>query len=170
MQNSKQLSTLKLLLVTVVFVFPLVAGSLLYHFRDSIHFKTLNHGVLINPPITVNDLWKSDNKWQIVYAPKNCCDASCEKTMFLLHQLHLILGNDNRRTSLVLLVDKACPKADPHDFQEVALAASQFSTIKQDKIYLVDPQSHLFMSYESNTDLMNVYNDLKRVLEVSQIG
>lgn len=170
MQNSKSMSRVKLLLVMIIFIFPLAAGSLLYHFRDSIHFKTLNHGSLINPPISVSTLWKSDKKWQIVYAPKNCCDATCEKTMFLLHQMHLILGNDNPRTSLVLLVDKMCPKADPHDFQEVALTGSAFTTIPQDKIYLVDPQSHLFMSYDSHTDLMNVYNDLKRVLEVSQIG
>ena len=42
--------------------------------------------------------------------------------------------------------------------------------VMQHKIYLVDPLGNLFMYYADTTDPMNVLKDLKRVLEVSQIG
>ena len=38
------------------------------------------------------------------------------------------------------------------------------------KIYLIDPIGNLFMYYPDDTNPMNVLKDLKRVLEVSQIG
>lgn len=165
MQNTK--AQFKLFFVLIIFIFPLIIGSLLYHYREHFHFKTSNHGTLMNPAVNLTS-WQSEGKWQIVFSPQNCCDANCERTMFLLHQLRLILGNDSRRAGLVLALEKTCPQADLHDFKKVEL--NQFSAMQKNKIYLVDPQNNLFMFYPGNVDLMNVYNDLKHVLQVSQIG
>lgn len=164
------MSRIKLFLVMIVFVFPMAMGSLLYHYREFFHFHKLNHGVLLNPVVSVNDLWKSDSKWEIVYVPQSCPTDQDEKTMFLMHQMRLILGNDSRRASLVLVTDAACKNVAAHDFNWVKLSATKINKIGKNKIILVDPKSFWFMSYPSNTDLMNVYNDLKRVFEVSQIG
>lgn len=161
---------LKMLLVMLIFIFPVLAGTLLYHFREDFHFKKSNHGTLITPVVDVGSLWKTDGKWQIVYVPQTCPTAADQKTMFLLHQLRIILGNDSRRASLVLIVDKSCQKVEAHDFQKITFSEKQFAIIPKNKIYLVDPKSNLFMSYPNGSDLMNVYHDLKRVLEVSQIG
>ncbi len=173
MQPTRPIQRIKLFFITGIFIFPVVVGWLLYHFNSELHFKTLNHGNLLNPPVSVSTLWKSDGKWQIVYVPKNCDINATEQKMFLLHQLRIALNSDSNRISLVVVKDAHCANLAVHDFRAVTLTQADFTkweVLQKNKIYLVDPKSNLFMSYPSDSDAMNIFNDLKRVLEVSQIG
>src|SRR5688572_6040291 len=150
----QQTQRYKLFLLLAIAVFPAVTGWLLYHFRDHIQFKTLNRGTLVSPAIHVNTLEanKEGKKlWNIVYAPKGCCDSQCDKTMFTLHQLRKVLGKDGQRVALTLITNTMCGKVDTHDFKKVMFNNKQYVYLQQaiapenitftadNKIYLIDP-------------------------------
>lgn len=184
MQNTKKIYT-KLFLLAMVFVLPLLVSRFLFTYHEHFQFKTVNYGALVNPPINVNEVWKTDatkKQWQIVYAPTTC-DEQCDKLMFNLHQLRLALGKDHGRLNLALAVSQINQPKDFHDFQKFIMTDSQYTQLQnsfsqagaknfatQDKIYLVDPLGNLFMYYPTSVNPMNILKDLKKVLEVSQIG
>lgn len=175
----------KLMLIVMISLFPIVMGWFLYHYRDHFQLKTLNLGTLISPALQMNEFSAQDEKtklWKIVYAPTACCDEQCQKTMFTLHQLRLVLGKDSRRVGLSIIENKICQKDNTHDFQRIDFTQQQYTQWEKslatqaknfqvnNKIYLVDPLGNMFMYYPGNVDAMHILNDLKRVLEVSQIG
>jgi cytochrome oxidase Cu insertion factor (SCO1/SenC/PrrC family) len=103
--------------------------------------------------------------------------------MFTLHQLRIALGKDRNRVNLALIVDQQCQIKDIHDFSKYVLTEQQYTLLQSnlsqagdknfvanDKIYLIDPLGNLFMYYTNTTNPMNILKDLKKVLEVSQIG
>jgi hypothetical protein len=173
----------KLILLLIISLLPAIGGWFLYHYQEHFRFKTLNRGILLNPAVPMEEF--ADNKqklWKIVYAPSSCCDSQCQKTMFTLHQLRKVLGKDSKRVTLTLVTDAACQKTDLHDFNHIEFNQNKYAklqtildqqhqkTTANNKIYLIDPIGNLFMYYASTIDAMNILKDLKRVLEVSQIG
>lgn len=163
----------QLSLLLLISVLPILLGTGLFYGRNYFHFKTINHGTLVNPPIALN--LKNDithfNQWQIVYVPQHCCDKRCDETMFTLHQLRKAFGKDYNRINLVLGASTTCTINSLHDFEMLKIKQASLKKILFDnQIYLVDPQGYLFMAYTADTNPLNILKDLKRVLEVSQIG
>lgn len=165
MQNTHKRPLTKFYLVLLIFIVPMMMSWCMYYFRDQLQFKTMNHGALVNPPINAQHLIDAkQNKWWIVYVSEQTCDAQCEKIAYQLNQLRKTFGKNSERINVERLTGKRVQlnaefeKHGEKDFSEI------------NKIYLVDPQGNLFMYYPSDTNLMNVLKDLKRVLEVSQIG
>jgi cytochrome oxidase Cu insertion factor (SCO1/SenC/PrrC family) len=123
----------------------------------------------VNPPLDVGYLFsqkESEPHWRVVYLYGNGCDAQCEDIMNVMRQMQKALGKNATRVQLVFLggpVSSAQVKKLQDNFPNKNFIASQ-------KIYLVDPLNNLFMYYPSTTNMMNVLKDLKKVLEVSQIG
>lgn len=179
MTNKKSFT---LLMLMAVFVVPVLISWLLFYYHDLFQFKTTNRGTLITPAIFVAgfQLGSDSKKWQIVYAPQDCSGSHFEKVTFTLHQLRQALGKDYKRVVLTLLVGKNCQIEDAHDFRLLQLDAQQLLVWQEKfqqpgfdvwgKIYLVDPMNNLFMYYPSDVDAMSILKDMKKVLEVSQIG
>lgn len=162
MKNKSQKTTLHFYLLFIIFIFPVIAGSFLYFFHDQFHFKTTNHGILVTPPISIQP---TEKKWQIIYV-FNSSDKEHQNIDHALHQLQIALGKDHDRIKITTLNEKAL---------ELQTFKIHFQTrdknfMIENKIYLVDPLGNLFMYYKSSTNLMGVLKDIKKVLEVSQIG
>jgi hypothetical protein len=92
-----------------------------------------------------------------------------------LHQVRMALGKDADRVSLSLLTEKECPSPSVHDFRRLvgntgAIRAGVLDHYVENKIYLADPQGNVFIYYAESSEPMRILKDLKRVLEVSQIG
>src|SRR5579863_7820794 len=145
-----------------IFALPVMASWFLFHYHEHFQMKTLNRGTLLNSPIDVNYLALENNpkKWRVLYI----CDSACEEIHDQLTQVKKALGKDSDRVSILLMNNK---------LEKLKNAFAQQG--KQDfainhKIYLIDPLGNLFMYYPDDTDPMNILKDLKRVLEVSQIG
>lgn len=184
MQTNFKIKNFKLLSLLMIFAIPIVVSWVLYYYRDFFHFKTTNLGTLVRPAVHVNDLAEPEgahNSWQIVYAPLSC-NGEAEKTMFTLHQLRTALGKNQERVSLTLVTIADC-QLETHDFRKLIFTKKQLTQLKNaliksqpdnftvgDKIYLIDPIGNLFMYYSSETNPMNILKDIKKVLEVSQIG
>lgn len=169
MQNSnKKINTLLFLLV-MTFVLPMIASWLLYHYHDHFQFKKMNHGLLVSPSINVTYLKKDNAKvWQVIHVDGGNCDDQCQKINYQLVQVNKALGKDHDRVQVI--------KISGND-QQIAKLQSAFAANEKNskflvtsKIYLVDPLGNLFMYYPDTINPMNILKDLKRVLEVSQIG
>ncbi len=175
----------KLILLIVIFAIPVMASWLLYHYHDKVTLKTLNHGIFIQPPIASQDLDQPNltHLWQIVYYPKNVLDNTTEHNLFLLHQLRIALNKESHRVELILWTTSIDTPATLYDFQPMLFTAEQNKRLHtlfkqrtkplmdtQNKIYLIDPIGNLFMYYPDTVNPMDIMKDLKRLLEVSQIG
>lgn len=178
MQNSNKTFNSKMYMVMLIFMFPMLLSWALYYFHDYFHFKTLNHGTLVNPPISVPYLYaslpgKDDKVWRVVFVDEGFCDAACEKMHYQLKQVQKALGKDHSRVRIVLMGGKEeCLKQLQTQFAQRPhsdIASSNVTTIAN-KIYLIDPLGNLFMYYSSTANPMHILKDLKKVLGVSQIG
>lgn len=162
----------KLAILVLMFVIPVVASWCLYHYHNYFRLKTLNHGTLVNPAIDAAFLYadtskKTEKKWRVIYVSDTSCDAQCEKIQFELQQVQKAMGKNSDRvnTQRITLNDLLSKK-----LTTVFGKAGTPDFITSRKIYLIDPLGNLFMYYPETTNPMNVLNDMKRVLEVSQIG
>jgi hypothetical protein len=162
MQNNKPTNRTPLILLLLVFIIPFILSGFLYYYHRHFQFKTTNHGTLINPPISMQT---TEKKWQIIYISAGVCDKHCTVIQHGLNQVRLALGKNSHRVD-VILAEPAVQSAFITAFNRIG----QSHFIIKNKIYLIDPTGHLFMYYPSDTDLMHILQDLKRVLEVSQIG
>lgn len=148
----------KLYFLLLIFIMPVLMSSLLFYFHDRFHFKTLNRGHLVNPPIPVSYLYPTDKKiWLIIQVD------SSEKLNYQLNQLRKALGQDQKRVAVIRINEEA------NEFTQLKLSFGNHFEVKN-KIYLVDPLGNLFMYYQSSTNPMDILKDLKKVLKVSQIG
>jgi len=151
-------------ILSIITILPVIISSILYFNHASFHLKTLNKGTLVKPLVDVNDLdiGKQHKKlWRIVYIANENCDSSCKNLSFQLTQMTKILNKDRNRTIAITMQGPYLPLKNK--FHEV-------NFVETGKIYLIDPLGNLFMYYPDSMDAMNVMKDLKRVLEVSQIG
>ncbi|EKD55222.1 MAG: hypothetical protein ACD_60C00024G0022 [uncultured bacterium] len=154
-----------LFLLILVFALPLVGGAFLYHYHTYFHFKTLNHGVLLETPLNGRYLYseRAPKNWHVIYIVNNCA-SRCTETYHELQQVKKALGKESARVDILLLTN------DDYAAKIRRLSKTLNTSSVQDKIYLADPLGNIFMYYRSSTDPMNILKDLKRVLEVSQIG
>ena len=110
MINSKRIPT-QIYILMLVSLFPIVIGSLLYHFHEYFQFNTTNHGRLVNPVINVKYLYEStalrnEKKWRIIQVSGKICDDNCKKLDYYLHQVQKALGKDRDRVSIMLVNDQ----------------------------------------------------------------
>lgn len=159
------------IIIVFLFTFPLLASVLLFHYHDYFHLKTLNRGTLITSPMDVRYLYTraknaEQKKWRIVYVADENCNHQCEEIHHQLQQVQKALGKDSDRVKTMLINDHSVLQ----QLKTSLIQQKNKNFVVNNKIYLVDPLGNLFMYYPSDVNPMDVLNDLKRVLEVSQIG
>ena len=162
----------KLFLMVLIFVIPLAVASLLYKYHAFFNLKTTSHGILLKTPLQVSYLYSQtehpvQKQWRVIYISEKMCDEKCQYINHQLQQVKKALGKDTDRVS-ELLMNTTDPQVQKlkMDFKQ----QGNQNFVVSHKIYLIDPIGNLFMYYPDDTNPMNVLKDLKRVLEVSQIG
>ena len=123
------------------------------------------------------------SNWKLVYLGDGSCDASCRDTLYVMRQTRLALGTDMTRLARVFLVTANCCARDylgrEHSGITVLDASgaagapllSRFPA--QDRahtLFVVDPLGNLMMRYDVRRDPRGLLVDLRRLLELSQIG
>ena len=105
-----------------------------------------------------------------------------------MRQAHLLLGKDMSRVKRVFLYDGAYGDAAYFAAQQAGLqsasldsqagqrllaqfpASNGVAALQAGRVYIVDPLGNLMMSYQPGSDPRNFYQDLKKLLSLSQIG
>jgi hypothetical protein len=121
-------------------------------------------------------------EWSLVYIGDGSCDASCRKTLYVMRQTRLALGTDQTRLARVFLVTVNCCAKDylAHEHSGMAVLdatgaaagplLSLFPGDREHSVFVVDPLGNLMMRYDVRRAPGGLLVDLKRLLELSQIG
>lgn len=167
-------------LLLSIFCLPVFFSWMVYFCYDYLHLKTNNYGLLLIPPVQIAEFFGNysyePKKWQIVYAPSDCYTNQSQKMLFILHQLRQALGANDKRVNLTLWLQTPCQLDKANEFYKIKLSSQQIKRMQKrfdfamNRIYLIDPLNNMFMQYSAETNPMNIFKDIKKVLEVSQIG
>jgi cytochrome oxidase Cu insertion factor (SCO1/SenC/PrrC family) len=149
-----------------IFIFPLIASWILFHYHTHFHLKTTNHGTLIQTPVDITFLETVPKKWHILYVTDKTCATDCQEINHQLQQVQKALGKNQDRVITLSI----SPKNAGIQKLQILLSQQNPSFVVSHKIYLADPLGNLFMYYPDTTDPMNILKDLQHLLEVSQIG
>jgi cytochrome oxidase Cu insertion factor (SCO1/SenC/PrrC family) len=177
-----------------LFLVPLLLSFWLYY---GLHWRpqgTANHGALIVPARPLPDVTLPDaggapvrhifsGKWSLVYVGDGACDADCRATLFFMRQTRLSLNTDMTRVQRVFLTtadccDRAYLAAEHPGLRvlDASSAAAQpllalFAPAgRAQGLYIVDPLGNLMMRYDARQPPKGLLEDLKRLLQLSQIG
>lgn len=186
---------LQLLLLAGLFGLPLAAAIFL-HVSGWRPAGTSNTGVLINPPrpLPVTQFiapsggatgWDMPaRKWRLVYVAANGCDDHCRAQLVVARQVRLAQGKERDRVARSLLVlTPLAPVAVPaeNDLAVLHVAPADIDALRRafqapagadvaNGLFVVDPLGNVMMYYPPDADPSGMRKDLKRLLQVSQIG
>ena len=185
--------------LAALFFVPLLASAWLYYGTSWRPGGHINHGELIQPPRPLprvelprvklaGELAPSDptlfrSKWTLVYIGDGSCDASCRDTLYVMRQTRLALGTDMERLERVFLVTANCCAKDYLAREHAGITVldaggasgaqllSRFPPGERaHTLFIVDPLGNLMMRYDVRRDPRGLLVDLRRLLELSQIG
>lgn len=118
-KNKKNLVVL--ILLVIVFVGPLLFAWVTLKRAEQSSFKTTNHGMLINPPISISSIEFVDltdnsklsidslkGKWQLIYLGPNRCNEQCHNSLYNLKQIHTALNKQAVRVNKLFITVPDC--------------------------------------------------------------
>lgn len=144
-------------LLMFVFIGPSLLAAALYLYRDHLHFKTLEKGHIISPPIDsqTQPFFNSAylGKWQLIYVSSTECSTTCQASLNTLKQIHAAVG-----------------MKDQSRVEYRSIPASLIPVIQPGNIAIIDPRGWLMMQYSNSADPIGILKDLRRLLRLSHVG
>ena len=123
------------------------------------------------------------SKWTLVYVGDGSCDDSCRNTLYVMRQTRLALGTEMTRVERVFLVTANCCAKDYLAHEHAGIAVLDAAGAAGGRLlsnfpagdtahtlFVVDPLGNLMMRYDVRRDPRGLLVDLRRLLELSQIG
>lgn len=185
--------------LAALFFLPLLASAWLYYGTSWRPGGHVNHGELIQPPrpLPQVDLPRIRlaggpaapgpalfrDKWTLVYVGEGSCDAACQGTLYVMRQTRLALGTEMTRLERVFLVTANCCAKDYLARQHAGITVLDASGAagaqllghfpagdRAHTLFIIDPMGNLMMRYDVRRDPRGLLVDLRRLLELSQIG
>lgn len=178
-----------------LFLLPLAASFWLYYGAGWRPAGTTNHGELIQPPIPLPAVKRASaaersaahdvfrRQWTLVYVGNGGCDRDCREALYLMRQTRLALNKDMSRIESVFLVtDGCCDRgflAREHagllvidtTAADAQAALRPFPTRERaHTLFIVDPLGNLMMRYDARRNPRGLFDDLKKLLQLSHIG
>ncbi len=189
-----------LLVVAALFFVPLAVSFYLYYGHSSLHpAGTVNHGKLVDPPRPLAQLALplargGDTsprfllrKWTMLYVGAGVCGERCRAALYDTRQVRVALNRDMGRVQRVFLAtgnccDEAFLGTEHPDLITVRAGAAAAPLLAQlptydgiapadaGRVYLIDPNGNLMMVYAPGAKPKGMLEDMKRLLQLSQIG
>lgn len=188
-----------LLLITLLFLAPVVLGTTLYFSGWRPQGRALHHGELVQPakPLTDITLRKTDGSesrlstlrgsWVLITFSRLPCNEACRNNLYKMQQVRLTQGKDAGRVQRVFITPSAGGEAAALASQyagmqvfsgapaELQTAAHEFigdekAFNESERVYLIDPLGNLVLRYGADADPSGMRKDLARLLRLSQIG
>lgn len=177
-------SRIQLLLMTGVFVFPMLLGTLWFQFSERLAPEGRTHlGQLLSPVLELTDLAPAVKeqlpiKWNILLFQSGDCDEACKQQQYKIQQLHIASGKYAERIQPVFLHDQTFAEVQipqkgwviVSDNDRMLLKRLQKLSGSDHRIYIADPRGNIMLAYPGQTEPGTVWHDLKKMLKVSRIG
>jgi hypothetical protein len=183
----------------MLFGMTLIPFCIAWYFSHIAPAKTTNNGELVVPVVATErtdfigfDKFSADNMkelsghWLVVnIVPTQDCKQVCMDAIHKSKQLHLMLNKDLTRVRrVVILLNQNDPQTvatwwkDDTRLLKLKVSETLAAKIKQIRknavpegmLFLIDPLGNIMMQYEPGFDPYKVEKDLKKLLNVSQIG
>ncbi len=185
---------LKLIFIAGMFALPVISAWLIFNNPQWLEGgETKNYGELIQPVITSDlteyvldgdekDLSDLKGRWVLLHIDMDAqCLELCEKTVHLIHQLHVLLNKDAKRLKRVYLNNSLgditpflSQAPDLYIFQWndqlLEELKSKVGDLADDDVLLMDPLVNIMMKYSKDADPYGIQKDLKHLFKASQIG
>ncbi len=173
-------SRVQLMLILAVSLGTVGAAYLLFYMvRDVGPWHTTNRGAFVDPPISAQSLgltnesgkpFETGGHWWLWVVPKGPCTDECRQAVHQLRQLHVLLQKDAARVrrALVTADGKTDPELHRH-YPKLEALGGDVGRLTSG-IYVVDPIGNLVFHYRMEQAGEPVLDDMKRLLQVSQIG
>lgn len=186
MQNkiqSRKKAGLIIVLLILMFIVPVMLAKFFYSHQKFLPNHRVNHGQLLNPPLTIDNLNLSPappkSVWLLISVQNTACDQDCEQHLFYMRQIQQALGKNLNRLQRVVVTNQ--PQADKKlvdllngSYRGTLLLQINSQEQKENMIsqgwYLVDPQGNIMMRYQANAKPDDILDDLEYLLRISQIG
>lgn len=185
--------------ILMLFGMTLIPFCIAWYFSTVSPAKTTNNGELIIPVLETQksdfigfDKFSADNigelsgHWLVANViPTQDCKQTCLDAIYKSKQLHLMLNKDLTRVRRVVLLfqDVAPEKAanwwkddsrllriKPNPTLNNKIRHIRKEGVAEGMLFLIDPLGNIMMQYEPGFDPYKVERDLKKLLNVSQIG
>jgi cytochrome oxidase Cu insertion factor (SCO1/SenC/PrrC family) len=179
--------------VALMFFAPLGVSFFLYYGHGWHPGSHVNKGELVQParPLPVAALPLASGgetdpqvlrrKWTMLYVQRGACDDNCLRHLYDTRQVRTALDREMNRVQRMFIADADCcdmPKLrETHPDLIIVRAAPPAASLlallpaaNSDRIYLVDPLGNLMMFYEADSKPKGMLEDMKRLLQLSQIG
>jgi hypothetical protein len=183
-----------------LFFLPLAVAFLMYYGSSWRPSGTTNKGDLIAPAVplplvtleTATGQRTSDSflreDWTLVFVGDGACADLCRAALIDLRLAHQMLGKDMGRIKRVFLytgapTEQAYLAKEHPDLTSASLDTTQGQSLlakfpsvngvpaaQAGRTYIVDPLGNLMMSYAPGTDARSIYQDMKKLLNLSHIG
>jgi cytochrome oxidase Cu insertion factor (SCO1/SenC/PrrC family) len=187
----------QLLALIALFALPPIAAWLFYFNPQWLPEGRTNHGVLIDPPRTMDQFslqtpdgepfgWANlREKWSLVVLAEGTCDEACIQRLIKMRQIRRAQGANRQRVErlLILLPDPDgradIPSLNGLEGTRIALASAnrdavleQFETARaplDQSIFIIDPRVDLMMAHDmSQITSKQILEDLEKLLTASQ--
>jgi len=174
-----------LLGLVALFFLPIAAAFILYYGVGWHPSGGTNHGELYTPARPLPPAAPlAEKKWTLLYAGDGACDANCRRALVFARQTRLSLNQEMTRVNRVFLATGHCCDraylAGEHPGLEVldagadprlqAVVAALPAADRDYSLFIVDPLGNLVMRYDTRGDPHGLLDDLKKLLNLSQIG
>ncbi len=199
MTSQQQQNRRTILIIFAMTIVPFCIAWYLSKHPKLITTAKTSYGELIIPAVPTEksefigfDKFSTDNigqlsgRWLIANViPHTDCKQGCQEAIYKSKQLHLMLNKDLTRVRrIVLLLEQPLQQKTltwwPNDTRLLKIQASDSLIFKIKQIrkhrlfdgmlFLIDPLGNIMMQYEPGFDPYKVEKDLKKLLNVSQIG
>jgi len=183
---------IKLYILLALFFGPLAVAWIWFFYFEDVRPATVNKGDLVAPVVSLADLKihergavesiaPFEGDWFVVLLAPRECDETCERALYLTRQVWMRLNKDADRVQRILLTgqDTEYPANEHRDLRVFELdrnALARFTDAQRPelagatRLYLVDPQGNLMMSYPLDFTPEMLNDDLKRLLKYSDAG
>ncbi|MDX1455380.1 MAG: hypothetical protein R3217_08005 [Gammaproteobacteria bacterium] len=172
-------------ILAVLFFGPLVTAYVWFFYFTDVTTGTVNKGDLVDPAVQVSSLAEAagapaafNGQWAIVHVVRDGCQSDCQQSVFLTRQVWTRLNKDASRVQrYVLLEGDADMPVFEQEHRDLEVMRADAKTINQafegipvGRIYLVDPNGFLMMSYPQPLVPDDLFDDLRRLMKYSKTG
>ncbi len=185
----------KFLTLVVVFVAPILLGTLLFFNLERLGFEkgSTNYGTLVHPafPAVIADLKQGDveavreetiaKSWTMAYIEPTNCGQVCLDKLTLIMKVRLLTNEKMRRVRTLFVGNKTIVDSiDKSQFRDMVMTnisdassefLKQFPHQETKPIYLIDPYGNIMMYYpQAELNAKKIIKDINRLLKYSQLG
>lgn len=189
MSDKKQSGRKVLLLITAIFVVPIIFAMYMYYSDSDWRPAISTHrGQLITPVRTMPDISLTNaadakylyGTWSLLVLTTDQCDIVCADTLIRIRQIRLSLGP--KMTKLQTLYLPAQHTEIPKNIHEEHPALNIIEPQRSEnmraiigeftngEVFIVDPLGNLMMRYTPDATMSDIRKDMGKLLKLSGIG